>query len=274
MGSLKALAYWHGPNRIHKMALAFQTGCQARSIDCEVRKVSEYRGETADLVWLYGLGEALPVFKGTEGAVRLVGDKGYFAGTGIDKHIRVSVNAQQPDAHLRLRPHSPERFAALGIDTQPVKERGDYILLCGIGRKQCQIQGFHYGQWETQTLEKLRKLTGRRILMREKPKNPPIPGAERSAHASTADAIRGAWAVVCLTGNIGVDAILQGVPVIAEAGPGAVFYKNTLEDIETIKPISLEERRAALSDVAYWHWKRSELSTGEFIDHLRAEGFA
>lgn len=255
------------------MAIAFEIGCRVHGIRCQIKHVSKYTPDQADLVWLYGLGEALPVYKAHEGAVRCVGDKGYFAGYPTPKYQRVSVNAQQPDAHLQRRPHPGDRFTALGINVDPVEQRGDYMLICGMGRKQCALQGISYGQWETEMYHKVRAITDRPILIREKPKNPHIPCAPRSNHASTAEAIRGAWAVICLTGNIGVDCILHGVPVIAKEGPGSVYYKATLDDIETIGVLSHEQRKAALSDICYWNWRRDEFINGSFITHLKAEGF-
>lgn len=277
---MRAIAYWHGPERIHKMALAFQMGCRAHAIPCEVRRVAEFNpAAKPDIVWLYGLGEAKPVFDGHPNALRLVGDKGYFAGFNLPKYLRVSVNAQQPDAHLALRKHPADRFNLLGIKTEPVETRGDYILLCGIGPKQCKIQGLDYGQWERKTYAKLREITNRPILVREKPKNPSIRGVPRANHASTAEAIRGAWAVVCLTGNIGIDSILHGVPVIAKEGPGSVYYDTQngqfdtrLGQVDTIEPISLEKRKQALADIAYWQWRRDEFSNGAFLNHLKLEG--
>jgi hypothetical protein len=254
------------------MALAFSMGCRAHSIPCDVRHVREFRHSAADIVWLYGMGEAKVVFDGHPKALRLVGDKGYFAGFDVPRHIRVSVNAQQPDAHLRLRKHPSDRFKALGIKVEPVSHRGDYVLLCGIGPKQCGIQGLHYGQWERETFAKLKTLTNRPIIVREKPKNPPIHGVPRSGHSSTSDAIRGAWAVVCLTGNIGIDSILHGVPVIAKEGPGSVYYDASLSDIETIQPLPLEKREQALADIAYWQWRRDEFSNGAFLNSLKLEG--
>lgn len=269
---MRAIAYWHGPERIHKMALAFSMGCRAHSIPCDVRHVNDLVPAPADLVWVYGMGEGKKPFDAHPKALRLVGDKGYFAGFDVPRYLRVSVNAQQPDAHLRLRKHPGDRFKALGINVQPVTSRGDYILLCGIGPKQCGIQGLQYGQWERETFAKLKTLTDRPILVREKPKNPPIHGVPRSTHSSTADAIRGAWAVVCLTGNIGIDSILHGVPVIAKEGPGSVYYDATLDQVDVIEPIPAEKRLQALSDISYWQWRRDELSNGAFLNNLKLEG--
>lgn len=268
---MKALAYVHGPERVHVLAKAFAAGCKRHGVACELRQVETVRREAADVVWLYGLGPARPVFDAYDGALRLVGDKGYFAERGPKGYFRVSVNAQQPDAHLQRRRHDVSRWRALGIDVEPAK-RGDYILLCGIGPKQAERHGLAYGQWERETYAKLRALSRRPVLVREKPKNPPIAGLPRSTHRTTAEAIRGAWAVVCMTGNIGVDAIVEGVPVIAQAGPGSVYYDEGLHEIDAIRPMPAGKRLRALSDIAWWQWKPEEIAAGEFWAHLQAEG--
>lgn len=269
---MKAIAYVHGPKRVHVLGHAFYEGCKRRGIQCEVRPVGGSYPD-ADLVWLYGLGPARPVFDAYEGrAVRLVGDKGYFAEYETTKYFRVSVDAQQPDKHLLLRPHPPDRFKALNLPDLRTKTRGDYVLLCGIGPKQAERQGVAYGQWERETYKILYELTDRPILVREKPKNPLIAGLPRSTHKTTAEAIRGAWAVVCMTGNIGVDAILEGVPVIAKAGPGAVYYRAGLHSVNDIQPLDEESRLSALSDVAYWQWTQDEIKSGLFLDNLKLEG--
>lgn len=269
---MRAIAYLHGPARVHILANSFAQGCARHGVLCEVRRVEDLGGERADVVWLYGLGPARPVFDAHEGALRLVGDKGYFAEYAREKFFRVSVNAQQPDKHLKLREHPSDRFDALRMNVQPIDRRGDYILICGIGPKQCERHGLMYGEWERRTYERLRQVTGRRILVREKPKNPPIAGLPRAGHTLNSEAIRGAWCVVCMTGNIGVDCIVEGVPVIAEGGPGSVYYSHALEEIEAIQPMSPEARIEALSDIAYWQWKPEEIAKGEFWEHLKQEG--
>jgi hypothetical protein len=121
-----------------------------------VRHVDQLRDEKADIVWLYGLGPAKPVFDAHEGAVRIVGDKGYFHGCGVDdKYFRISVNAQQPDAHMLLRERPSDRWQKLGIKVKPVDKLGDYVLLCGMGPKQAARQGYPYGDWETETYHRL-----------------------------------------------------------------------------------------------------------------------
>lgn len=269
---MKAAAYVHGPPRIHRMAQAFAQGCARHGIPCQVLPVGA-KATPADLVWVYGLGPALPAFEAHAGAIRLVGDKGYFAEHKMKpNYLRVSINAQQPDAHLQLRPHPLDRWHGLGITAQPVASRGKYILLCGIGPKQAARHGLAYGEWERKTYARLSTFTGLPIMVREKPKNPPIKGLPRSPHRAASEAIRGAWAVVCMTGNIGVDAILEGVPVVAESGPGRVYYPGGLEQISTLQPLAPAAREAALADIAYWQWTLPEIAAGDLIANLKTEG--
>ena len=68
------------------------------------------------------------------------------------------------------------------------------------------------------------------------------------------------------------DAILHGVPVFAEAGPGSVYYKSPLGYVDFAKPLSLPTRKAALADIAYWQWTQEEIERGDLWKHLRNEG--
>lgn len=270
---MKAAAYAHGPQRVVEMAKAFQQGCLKHHIPCELRHVRSLSGKPVDFVWLYGMGEGAKVFHTYPKAIRLVGDRGYFHGykptaKRPDVHLRVSINAQQPDAHLRLRRHPLDRFNKLGITVEPVTKRGDYILLCGMGPKQASFGCKQYGQWERETYAKLRTMTDRPIYFREKPKNPPL-DLPKCPHKDAAESIRNAYTVVCNTGNIGADCILHGVPVVANAGPGRVYYPIADLDAE---PLTELQRWDALADLSYWHWTYRELASGEFLAHLRAEG--
>lgn len=268
---MKAAAFYHGPNRITRYAEAFRTGCHRHGIECPVIPVG--KRTTADLIWLYGLGPAAPAFDMHPDAIRIVGDKGYFAGhQQHGKYLRISVDAQQPDEHLKTSRHSQARWQAMGLNIEPVAQRGDYVLICGAGEKQCWLQGREYGSWEREAYAKLQTITGRQIYVREKPGQRQIAGIPRLAEMRAQDAIRGAWAVVCQTGNIGADCILEGVPVIARGGPGSVYYTNDLSQIESIQPIPARERLDALANIAHLQWTLDEIESGAMLDSLKSGG--
>lgn len=273
---MRVVAYVHGPRRVHELGAAFAAGCKRHGVRCDIAHVDKLAGPVnADVVWLYGMGPARPVFDAYEGrATRLIGDRGYWNEyLSARRFFRVSIDAQQPDAHLQFREHSPRRFDSFGIKVRPVDRRGDYILLCGMGLKQAQmVQRIEYGEWETRMYESLRAVTRRPILVREKPKCPPIPGLPRSKAESPSAAIRGAWAVVCNTGNVGADCVLEGVPVVAMSGPGKVYGRDYIDGIDQIKPLHPDDRLAALADIAHWHWTADEMRAGLLWDNLVKEG--
>lgn len=281
MPSPRAVAYVHDPARVVALGKAFAAGCARHGVACEVRRVWDIRGaDPVDAVWLYGLGPARPVFDAYAGrAVRIVGDAGYWRRllpTKLDqakRHVRVSIEGPQLGALMNRRHHPPDRFERLRLPVRPVKQRGDYVLVTGRSRYDASVTGMEYGQWERETVERLKRATSRPIMVREKPKNDPIciDGAGRCAHHDVNEAIRRAWAVVCRSGNIGADAILHGVPAFAEFGPGAVYQRGSLEDIDAATSLSPAERIRALSDVAYWQWTGEEIARGELWAHLRDE---
>lgn len=277
----KAIAYRHGTPRVRALADAFAAGCVRFGIDCRVVDVQPgIEPDDADLVWVYGLGPALPAFSAWEGrALRIVGDIGYWRELmarvpPAQRYVRIALEGQQPDEHLQRRRHAPDRFQALQLPYQPVSRRGDAILVCGCSPNEAARHGYAYGEWETAIVKRLQGITRRRIVIREKPKNPPIrvDGAERCIDAKCWVAIRNSWAVVCRSGNIGADALLHGVPVWAERGPGAVYGMRSLDGIDCAEPPAPEDRINALADIAYWQWQKEEIAQGKLLQHLRAEG--
>jgi hypothetical protein len=276
---VKAAAYVHGPARVVALGQAFAAGCRKLGVECAVVHVKDYRKPDPDvtLTWHYGMGEQRRVFLAYEGrATRIVADKGYFHGyvpKDRPRYFRIAIDSQQADGVLRLREHPLDRFIELGINVRPVAERGQYVLLCGMGMKQAgMVQGIPYGSWERATYAQLRKLTGKPIMAREKPKCPPLTGLPRLGPCPASTAIRRAWAIVCNTGNIGADAVLEGVPVVANAGPGAVYGQRELVGIDALQPLSHDARLAALADIAYWQWTQQEIADGLMLANLIAEG--
>lgn len=281
----KALAFFHDPvPRVRGYAEAFATGCQRHGVECAIRRSEEAVVEPGvTVIWHYGVGLGLRgtaklggiPFQAYAGkATRIGGDAGTWGRLTARPIIRVSVEGPQLAADLLRRGRSGALFYALGIDVQPNSKRGDYILVTGRSTADAGTVGEPYGDWERAVCARLRAVTDRPIVLREKPRNPriEIPGVEHDTGRTCDDAIRGAWAVVCRSGNIGSDALLHGVPVWAESGPGAVFSTFTPETVESAQPLSPEDRLSALGDIAAWQWTNEEMARGELWEHLKAEG--
>lgn len=278
MPSHRAFAFWHEPEgRVKGHAEAFAAGCKRWGIPCEVRRSREAVEAQAGVtvIWHYGLGEGGLPFRTYEGkALRVGGDAGVWRRLTSEKYIRISVEGPQLGALMNQREHPRKRFDSLRIPVKPATTRGDYILVTGRSKYDAAVYGQEYGAWERGICERLKAITRRPIVLREKPKNEliDIPGIRHDGERDCGKAILGAWAVICRSGNIGADCILLNVPCWAETGPGAVYGNFALEDIDSAKPLDPEARLNALADIAAWNWRDSEIAKGELWAHLKAEG--
>lgn len=282
---MKAVAYFHDPvPRVRGYAEAFARGCGVHGVECRLERSEAARVEPGvTVIWHYGHGlghRGAPMLGGIPfqayagAAVRVGGDAGVWGRLTRKPIIRVSVEDRQLSAELLRRNRADDRFRALGIDVDAVERRGDYVLVTGRSAADAGTVGESYGEWERMICARLRLATDRPIVLREKPRNPriDIAGVIHDENPSCDTMMRGAWAVVCRSGNIGADAVLHGVPVWAESGPGAVFATFTPETVDQARPLDPDARRAALADIAAWNFTNDEIERGELWAHLRDDG--
>jgi hypothetical protein len=126
------------------------------------------------------------------------------------------------------------------------------ILLVGLGRKsRLYLNAPH---WERDQLARLRfEFPGSRIIYRPKPDNGrnsyPVLDCETNVETGIEQLLKGAALVVCRHSNVGVDAVIAGVPVRTEDGAAA-----WLND----KPFTPEVRLEFLRRLAWWQWSPNE----------------
>lgn len=217
------------------------------------------------------------------------------------KHIRFGWNSymyNQADYNNLNSP--PDRWNKLqkqfNIHNKNWKQDGEYILFL------CQKAGdssmFHlydtyntYWEWVDEQIKQIRKYTDRPIVMRphilqqgrsipnlkeicSRHKNVKLSkniitgqthyGAE-SLHAD----LKNAYCAITFNSLAGVDAVLDGVPLIAlDGGCMALPVAHTsLSDIETLDR-SIDKTQW-LYDSAYTQWNSTEVNSGEAWEHLK-----
>jgi hypothetical protein len=275
----KALIYIHGNERVKDIGKAFYEGCKKHGIAASIEN-AEYEQEPkdADLVFMYGLGQAGWVFRAYEGlANRVVADVGYWRELlpkvkRNKRYSRISINGQQPQNHVNKKPHDLKYYDRLGLSIDPSTERGDAIIVCGNSLNRCKENKLVYGEWEREAVRRLREVTKRPIVIREKPKNPPFDIDALHWKLDPSEAIRKAHAVVCMTGNIAADCIIHGVPCYSSEGLGTAYFESDFTNIDNAKPLMGNDRLQALADIASLNWTPDQMATGEIIEFLKFEG--
>ena len=242
------------------------------------------------------------------GLATLMFDKGYTRSKGEGGHTeysRVSVNAPDPTAYMMNVPRKPDRWERLKVTPREYSPNpGGHILICSSSEK---YHDFHRlpppNEWAVGLVSQIKKMCGNQIIYRPKPsttqnqmgvvdtddpeelkaalahyhavliRNKSVSGAAFSNGSSKmGDALRGAHCVVTHGSAAGMDAIIQGVPVVALGRSIALpVAEKELEKIA--KPFWPGDAGRIVwgRALAYCQWTTAELRSGEAWADLRAE---
>lgn len=153
-----------------------------------------------------------------------------------------------------------------GAVMRPWRERGDHVVLAMPGVHYGLALGYDVQGWCDRIVYDLPRLTDRRILVRP-----------RDARRPLQDDLKDAWALVTHSSNVGVDAVLAGIPVfVAPTSPAAPVGRTDLEIEAAISPgrarwarslasqhFTPAEMRAGIA----WHWMQR---IAQHVDEARA----
>lgn len=198
------------------------------------------------------------------GAAVIVAENGYI---GADEN-RNQYYALSLDGHNgsgRNLPPDPARWAALGIEVKPWREKGTHIVVRaqrGIGLP---------GQasppnWHDDMIARLKSLSGRPILFLEH-------HARREEKVRLKDVFRDCHAVVTWASSLAGRALVAGIPAfiaaphsIVEQGCGRVIIGLDIE----VPVMNDTLRQVALARLAANQWSLAELRSGEPFRRLLA----
>lgn len=256
-------------------------GAQLLGLDATLLRSNTYRGQPEhDVAVFYGLSDGLrrifDVYRRNRRAVYI--DLGYWGRrkrTRYDGYHKVAVNSRHPTAYFQHKLHDHSRFGKFGIPVQPWRRRGRHILLAGMSAKAAAAEGFTPEQFEREAVRQIREFTDRPIVYRPKPNwlmAKMIPGArlQRGSDIPLAEALRNCHAVVTHHSNVGVDALLAGIPCITLDGVASVMGSRKFADIED--PPMPDGRDQWAADIAWTQWTVEEMRQGRAFRYLLDEG--
>ena len=156
----------------------------------------------------------------------------------------------------------------LGIELEPWRTTGNHILVCGQRDGGWSMKGVDMNQWALESVQQIRAVTNRPILIRPHPKNPinetlfnGIPKLQFSQGTTLQQDLQNAWASVFFNSSSCVASILAGVPVFAN-DHDCVAYDVANHDIGQIENPKLVERNQWLWDLSAAHWTDDDSRNG------------
>jgi hypothetical protein len=168
----------------------------------------------------------------------------------------------------------------LGINLKSWRTNGDHVLVCLQRDGGWSMKGTDMTDWTRQTVQRLRSITNRPILIRPHPKHKinlseltNLPGVSESVNGSTLQQdLTNAWAAVFCNSSSSVAAALAGVPVFAD-DDDCVAWTVANKDLSQIESPAMPDRTQWLNDLSSAHWTDEESRRGaiyqRFVEYLR-----
>ncbi len=241
---------------------AFDAGLKAAGLD--LRKGSPMHGDKCDVlvIWnRYGDNHNLASRVEAGGGRVIVAENGYLGSDAQGRQLYALAEGGH-NGSGRWPAGDGSRWNALGVELQPMREKGEHILICpnrSFGRPDFIMP---LG-WAERTAEHLKKFTDRPIRIRPHPGN----WQTKPPKVPLADDLKNAHAVVIWASSAGVHALVAGVPVICTS-PFWILKGAAPGHIEDVDQASAAEREPAFERLAWAQWTLDEISSGEPFKRL------
>ena len=258
---------------------AFSRGLRVAGYEVIEDRVEPARPGDVLLIWnRYGGRHEQALAFEHAGGTTLVAENGYIGAGGSEPKFDVHPGGPQPHHYYALAKHyhhgrgewfsgGPERFSALGLELKPWRTEGDHILICP-NRSFGVPPQVMPKDWAERTAARVRQQTERPVRIRRHP------GNDAPARRIGED-LRNAWAVVVWSSNVGVQALVAGIPVICMAPfwickNATQPYLSTVEDRpnEALRQIEDGIRFDSMTRLAWAQWRLDEIEQGTPFDHL------
>ena len=196
---------------------------------------------------------------------------------------KVGLNGINRDGDYIPSGNNNDRARLLGLELQPWRYNGEYILLCGQHDKSLQWANMpSMSNWVYDTISFIRAQTKRPILFRPHPRCP-LPAIEhefKNVYRQSPVKITGSyddfdmkfdniWATVSWSSNPGIHSVIYGVP--AFTGPSSLAYDVAEQNLRNIENPLYGDRTQWLNDYAHTEWTVEEISKGIPIKHLTSK---
>lgn len=194
-------------------------------------------------------------------------DTGYFGNTGFKQWHRIVRNDLQ---HSDLRTVPDDRWRRHGIKMKSWNLSGRNILLALPDDKPCKFYGIDKKQWVENTVNKLKSVTDRPLIIRERAAK----RSDRQANSFVQALQQDVFAVVTFNSIAAVESIIHGIPafVLAPTHAARPVAATDLAQIETPFYPDDDLRYQWACHLAYGQFHTSELANGAASKILKQYG--
>ncbi|MFO7971577.1 MAG: hypothetical protein R6U40_07485 [Desulfobacterales bacterium] len=249
-----------------KPATAFISGLKRHGLTAEWLHQTRYKPCDLAVIW----GVRFPhIIQGQKecGGDYLVIERGYFRDRMA--YCSLGFNGLNGRAEFLAKDMPPKRWFHHGVKIEKWKTGGDYILLMGQVEGDQSLNGKNIRHWYERVMTRVKELTDMPVYYRPHPQSRRFVGRLRCAGYKTdslEESLSGAMCAITYNSNSGVDAVLNGVPVIA-MDRGSMAWDVAQHEITM--DMYLPDRMQWLFDLAYKQWTLEEIANGEAWDHLK-----
>lgn len=191
-------------------------------------------------------------------------DNGYLSPGHWDGYFRVTLNALQISPLFTQCNPDFERGASHGIQFKEYRKSGEHILISLQSREWYEFMRIPGGrdQWLGDILTTLAKYTDRPIRIRDKTSTG-YAKAERNKTPLMQE-LEGAHVLISHSSNTAIQAMIAGYPVFTIGhGPGLLFGKANLSEIEDPLFLDDESRTNVIAWLAANQWTLDEMRSGK-----------
>ena len=194
-------------------------------------------------------------------------------------HQRYSFNGfMADDGDFNNKDCPPDRWTKIKIDQKikvnPWNDTGDHILITLQKENDASLRGLNVNKWAQQTVDTLKKVTKRTIVIRPHPRNPRkyehIPDVYWSTNPDIHQDLLDCFAVVTYSSLSGIEAITKGIPVFP-GSPANFAWDMGNHNLHNIETPEYNDREQWLSNLAYTSWTPEEVAKGIMWEHLTNE---
>jgi hypothetical protein len=168
----------------------------------------------------------------------------------------------------------------LNLTLAPWRSHGNHVLVCLQRDGGWSMKGTDMADWTRQTVQRLRSITNRPIVIRPHPKHKinlseltSLPGVSQSRDSSTLQQnLSNAWAAMFCNSSSSVAAVLAGIPVFAD-DDDCVAWAVANKDLAQLESPVMPDRTQWLNDLSAAHWTDAESRSGaiyqQFLPFIR-----